>query len=296
MSFRAPSKPQEVAGKVPVRKHATAAQWQPSAAPAALSLDATQQTDHRFNFGLWMTVFLLINHFARPFEVVLVGHHIPAVICTIGIAVAAFCGAFSQLRSPIGIALIAFIGWMIIDCPLSTWRSGSMQYVFWYIVFWVVLMVMIAQTPRSANDLARLGAATGICCLFSLFVSGSEASGRLASSGTFGNADDVALMAGYAIPFTVLWAQRFKNPLLRYLIMMGAGGYLLISVFRTATRAAIPAMLLMFGVYFFRNNIMQKVWLILGFSHRRASRVSTTAANHTHPAGDDCLLVRLELD
>lgn len=263
MSFRAPSKPSEAAGKVPLRKPITSARWQPPADPAALSPDPAQQTEYQLNFALWMTGLLLITHFARPFEIVLVGYHIPAVICTTAIAVAVFCGALSRLRSPIGIALTAFIGWMIIACPASTWRSGSIQYVFWYIVFWVVLMVMIAQTPRSAKDLARLGALTGICCLFSIFVGSDDTSGRLAASGTFGNADDVALMAGFAIPFTVLWAQRFKNPLVRYLLMAVAGGYLLLSVFRTATRAAIPAVLLMFCVYFFRNNILRKFLLIL---------------------------------
>jgi O-antigen ligase len=263
MSFRAPSKPSEAAGKIPMRKPVTSARWQPPADPAALSPEPAQQTEHQLNFALWMTVLLLITHFARPFEIVLVGYHIPAVICTIGIAVAIFCGALSRLRSPTGIALTAFIGWMIIACPESTWRSGSIQYVFWYIVFWVVLMVMIAQTPRSAKDLARLGALTGICCLFSIVVGSDDTSGRLAASGTFGNSDDVALMAGYAIPFTVLWSQRFKDPLVRYLLMAVAVGYLLLSVFRTATRAAIPAVLLMFCVYFFRNNIMQKVLLVL---------------------------------
>jgi O-antigen ligase len=263
MSFRAPSKPSEAAGKVPLRKPVTPARWQPPADDAALSADPAQQTEHQSNFSLWMTALLLITHFARPFEIVLKGYHIPAVICTLGVGVAIFCGALSRLRSPIGIALTAFIGWMIVATPASTWRTGSIQYVLWYIVFWVVLMVMIAQTPRTAKDLARLGALTGICCLFSILVGGDDSSGRLAASGTFGNADDVALMAGYAIPFTVLWAQRFKDPILRYSLMAVAVGYLLLSVFRTATRAAIPAALLMFCVYFFRSNTLQKFLLIL---------------------------------
>lgn len=216
-----------------------------------------------FNLALFVTALLIINHFGRPFELFLVGFRIPAVICFFGIIVLVAAGGLAQLLSQSGIALSALVVWLLLSATQSSWRSGSLEYTLTYIAFWVVLMLMVAHAPRSAKDLIRLASVTGLACLFSIFINGREVSDRFGADGTFGNSDDVALMAGYAIPFVALWALQFKNSILRYAILILGCGYLLVAVGRTATRAAIPALFLMLVVYFIRGQAMQRMWILV---------------------------------
>jgi hypothetical protein len=233
----------------------------PQAQQAARTANPNIVSTSRLNPALWMTGLLIFSHFGRPFELVLVGLHIPAIICSIGIVIAVLLGAWKRLGSPSGMALSILVCWMCISAPLSTWRTGSLTYVFWYIAFWVVLMLMVAHTPRSAKDIARLGILTGLSCLFSIILAIDEREGRLALSGTFSNSDDLALLAGYAIPFVILMALQFKNGALRVATMVIGPVYLLSVVLRTATRAAIPALLLMLVVYCWRAKLSQKVMI-----------------------------------
>jgi O-antigen ligase len=207
---------------------------------------------------------LIVNHFGRPFESFLVGLKLPAFICGTGIFLALFSGAPKTLKSRIGLRLSLFISWVVITVPFSNWKGGSAGWVLWYVEFWVTLVVLVAWAPRTPRQTARLVYITAAACAGHLIFNGGYAYGRYALSGTFGNSDDVALMAGYTIPFIVLAATQLRNPVVRTLLLVGGVGYMLLLIGRTATRAAIPAVILMVGVYFWRAKGIQRVQLIAG--------------------------------
>lgn len=214
------------------------------------------------NLSLLFAALLIFNHFGRPFETVLVGFKIPAIICGISILVVLFGGALKSLKSPIAITLAANVLWMVLLIPFSTWKGGSARYVLWYVAFWVVLMLIVANASRSVNQVARIGYVTAFSCIFHLIVHGGSFSGRYALSGTFGNSDDVALLAGYTIPFVVLFATQRRQPILRFGIIAVGVMYLLLLVGRTATRAAIPALIGMLAVYFIRTRMIHRMAIV----------------------------------
>jgi O-antigen ligase len=217
-----------------------------------------------FNIVLFTVCLLIITHLGRPFEKVLVGLRIPAVICSFGVIVALASGSLRHLfSSRIGQALLVLVVWMNITVPFSFWRGGSAEYLLWYCTFWMTLLILVASALRSPRDILRLGWVAVIACLFNIITGAQDSYGRLAASGTFGNSDDVALMAGFIIPFLSLGAWRIGNPFLRYPVLLIGNGYLLIAIGRTATRTAILAITAMMAIYFFRSNGRQKVSLIL---------------------------------
>ncbi len=211
-----------------------------------------------------VTCLLIFNHFGRPFEYVLVGWRIPAVICSIGIVLVLAGGYLKLFHSRAGLPLLLLVAWMLISTPFSSWRAGSAVYLQTYIQFWIVLFLMIAGSPKSTRDLTLIAALVGLSSVFHILIGGSSSvDGRFELSGSsYGNADDVALLAGFAIPFVVLAASRLKNRLLRYPALLGGVGYLMLTAGRTATRAAIPAMILMMAVYFLRGRGGQKLAVV----------------------------------
>jgi O-antigen ligase len=215
--------------------------------------------------ALRIIAFLLVfNFFGRPFEFFLMGLRIPAIICAVAIVLAITYRAFRYLNSLVGATLIAFIGVMAVSTLFSTWKGGSVGYLRNYFQFSVVLMLILAAAPRNLADIRRICYATAIASGFHIIVGGRlDGNGRLNLAGTFGNSDDVALLAGFAIPFVILMGQNMK-PVTRILVAFPALVFLVRGVAMTATRAAIPAFLAMILLYMIRGTMAQKVAIMLG--------------------------------
>jgi O-antigen ligase len=171
-------------------------------------------------------------------------------------------GGLKRMTSSIGIVVGCYTFWMLSCTPFSTWKGGSANYVLWYVAFWVVLMLIIGHAPRTPRDIVRLAGVVVFSCLFFLIGGSHDQFGRLAVVGTFGNSDDVALMAGFAIPFALLIGFQFKNTVVRYLFLVSTVGYLLLTTGRTGTRAAILAMAGLLAVYFFRSKASHKMAIL----------------------------------
>lgn len=217
----------------------------------------------QWNLLMSMASLLIVSHFGRPFEMVLVGYKIPAILCSIAIIVALITRPWSGLKTRIGIALTCLVGWMCFATIFSTWQGGSTSFILWYIAFWVVLLLVIQGAPQSPNQVARLAYVMLFSCSFYLSLSGGDKFGRFAGQGTFGNSDDVALLAGYILPFAILFASqrrsRFLTPILAVLFVCT----LLMLIGRTGTRGAIPALVCMGAVYFIRGGPKQRAALIV---------------------------------
>lgn len=228
--------------------------------------------------AIWFLVtlsstLLIVTYFARPFDVTyaLSRLHLPAVICGFGVFVAMFSGAIRHLRSAIGISLVALIGWMAITTAFSSWKGGSADYVLWYIAYWVVFMLVIAQAVGTIQDVIRICYITAGCSVFYLLYNVAlgrthlDEGGRFTFGGTFGNSNDLALLLGFAIPFVSLFATRLRNPFAKYSILVCLNGYLIITLGQTASRTSLLALTCMAGVYFLRAEQIQKLgFIVLG--------------------------------
>ena len=214
---------------------------------------------------LCFCALLIFTHFGRPFDTFLSGYRIPAVICSIAILVALLTGAAKLLLTPVGIAFLCLIGWMAVAIPFSFWKGGSVKYVLWYIQFFLILMLVVAEASRTSKDIAKLAGILALSCFFHLMVHGHAVYGRYASNGTFGNSNDMALLAGLAIPFWVLATTLVGNAAVRFVLLAGGCGYALVVIGRTASRSAIPALVGMLIVYLIRSGGLQKV-AIMGFA------------------------------
>ena len=211
----------------------------------------------------FVTSAVIFTHFARPFDSVLAGYKLPAIICGVGILVALLTGGLIELRSRIGISFLVMVGWMCVSAPFSYWKGGTFFNVLSYAQFYLPLMLLVAVTSKTPRDIVKICGMLAFSCAFNLTAHASEAGGRYSLNATFGNPDDVALLAGFTMPFLVLVCSRIRNPVIRYGLLIGGCGYLLLLIGRTATRAAIPALIAMLAVYFFRSRGVQRVAILI---------------------------------
>ena len=205
---------------------------------------------------------LVLNHFGRPFEFFFTGYKIPFVISILGVFVALATRGLKALNSAPGRPLVALVCWMLACTAVSTWRGGSANYVLYFVGLEVVLFMLAASAPRSLADIRTVGyVVLGSYLLYMVIGEVSRSTARFDLKGTFGNADDVALLAGFTLPFLVLGALQFRNPAVKMLVLVVGGGVLVRAIGMTGTRAALPAMLGMLAVYFLRGNSIQRVAL-----------------------------------
>ena len=205
---------------------------------------------------------LLFTHFARPFDTVLAGYRLPAIICSIAIVAAVLSGGLRELRSRVGFGFLLLLGWMCFTVPFSSWKGGSSTYVLWYLQFYLPLMLLVAVASKTPGDIVKLSGVLAFSCLFHLIVNGSWEGDRLTVAGTYGNSGEVALLAGFTIPFFLLAVSRLRAPLLRYFLIIGCCGFLLLLIGRTGTRAAIPSLAAMVFVYIIRSRGVQRLAII----------------------------------
>lgn len=223
------------------------AQWQPSF-PAQAALGSGSGCLMAFGAAL------LILHLGRPFETFLSGLHLPGIICWAAIPACVLFGAFRGLKTRVGIALALSIGWLFACVPTSTWRGGSLSYVLEQGAFRGVMLLILAAAPRSFNDLKKLVWVLALACTLKLFLGFKLVAGdRLASQGTWGNPDDVALMAGLALPLLVYVCLRFSKRLIGIPLALSGGGFLLYAMALSGTRAGLVAFAAMIAICLLRS-------------------------------------------
>jgi putative inorganic carbon (hco3(-)) transporter len=218
-----------------------------------------------WNVPMVVVCLLVLNHFGRPFEFFLTGFKIPFVICLVGGLVALTTRAMKAFDSAPGIPLVCLILWMALATGLSNWRGGSANFLLYFVGLEIVLFLLAASAPRSFADIRKVAYfVLGAYILYSVIasVNGKDIT-RFDLKGTFGNADDVALLAGFVIPFLVLAALQMRNPAVKAIVMVAGCGFLLRTVGMTGTRAAIPALIGMLGVYFLRGTGTQRLMVVV---------------------------------
>lgn len=208
-------------------------------------------------------VLLLLVHLGRFFDLVLQGLHIPAAICGAAILVALLSGAVINLKSRVGLALAAFIAWMVAVTPFSVWKGGSAGYVWRFLSLSLVAMLIFAAAPRTFGGLRKLFYATLVFCFLNVFLGGQVQSGiadsRLDFAGTFGNSDDLALLAGFALPFWIFFSAQIKTGLIRVPLLLAGCFFLLRIIGLTATRTAVVGLGAMLVMYLVRASMTRRI-------------------------------------
>ena len=179
------------------------------------------------------------------------------------VVVALLSSAVINLKSRVGLALAAFIAWMAAVTPFSVWKGGSAGYVWRFLSLSLVAMLIFAAAPRTFGGLRKLFYATLVFAFLNVFLGGQFQSGiadsRLDFAGTFGNADDLALLAGFALPFWIFFSVQIKTALLRVPLLLAGYLFLLRIIGLTATRTAVVGLGAMLVVYLVRATVTRRI-------------------------------------
>ncbi len=217
-----------------------------------------------WNVPMAILAVLVINHFGRPFELVLTGYKIPLVICLIGLFAVVFTRALKGFLSAPGKPLIGWVIWMAVSTAFSTWRGGSSVYLFYFCGLQLVLFLLAGSAPRSFRDIQRvLYVVLASASLYIFFGSSSRADQRFDLKGTFGNSDDVALLAGFLLPVVILIMQRVRNPVGKAFVLVIGCGWLVRVIGLTGTRTGLLAMGALLMLYFFYGNLLQRFTVVV---------------------------------
>jgi O-antigen ligase len=243
----------------------SAAALSPSA-PAATPLTARTLLPSGSRLLMVFAILLLLVHLGRFFDYFLTGFRIPAVICGIAILVSLFSGAWINLKRRVGLALAIFIAWMAAVSPFSLWKGGSAGYVWQFLAMSLVAMLVFAAAPKVFGGLRKLFYATFFFVSLNLFLGGAAQSGvedtRLSFAGVYGNADEIAIFAGFAIPFWIFLSLQVKPQLLRVPVLLAGCFFLLRTIGLTGTRTAVLALGAMLVVYLVRATMMQRILVL----------------------------------
>jgi O-antigen ligase len=196
---------------------------------------------------------LIVILMARPFDVILVGLHIPMVICGAAIIAVGFTGGLRGLNTRTGRLIAAYVFWMLVVSPFSMWKGGSVQYVKSFALLLVVLFLAVAESPKNLSATKKLMQVLGYSVTLAAVVFAAMGKGKAEANpaeayrsgglGMFGNEGEFALLIGFVLPFWVFTASTIKNKVLRLALMGGGSIYLLWLLVMTGTRSALLAMI-----------------------------------------------------
>ena len=222
-----------------------------------------------FLFILYSRVFdLLINFAAESGAPNLsdVLANVPAVFFVSMAGAALFSrGLQRAFSSPVGLVLLGFSFWLVLDIPFSVWRGGSFAVVMRGWAKALLVYVAIAGLIRSFDQCTRILHAIGYAILTVALIGlllGSTASGRLyLPQGKFGNPNDYAQVLLIGLPF--LWLM-FKNapPALSHRVpLLASLGVVMVVLAQTGSRGAFVSFAVILLVLFLRARLFGKVVL-----------------------------------
>ncbi len=210
-------------------------------------------------------VLLISNYFGRPFELVFKGLHIPGILCAFAALASLVCGAWTAMKTRPGRSYGLLLAWTALAIPFSSWRGGSVSYLWSDVFYSLILLLTVGSAPRSYADIKKIFYAVLAASLFHIVVAGRTGEGgRFDLVGTFGNADDVALLAGFILPFWALFSTERKNSVLRAIFLTGGGLYLLYKVSLTGTRTVILGFGAVLAIYLVRSSAPRRLAALIG--------------------------------
>lgn len=205
-------------------------------------------------FLMIFAVVMIVVLVGRVFDYLLVGYRLPAILCTASLLASLVGGALPLLRSRIGIPHVALIAWMTVAVVFSSWRGGSASYVQTFAVV-TLMWLPIAAGPRHLSDVRKLLYLTIAFYLGLLVFSagmGSEGARLEAASGTHGNSEDIAMIAGFILPLCLYVASRITLTPVRWVLIAAAVLFTVRTVALTGSRAGMLSLAILAMVALYR--------------------------------------------
>lgn len=231
-----------------------------------LTLTPAEQSQGGVSIPMIMATIMVFMQLGRPFDQILPGYHIPAIVGSVAIVVMFFTPWLATLRTKVGISLILLIVIMAFASIFSLWRGGSVAYLQQYIELNMVVFCLLGAAPATVGQIRWLAIVALLGCVFEVAVgSGIDPTGRLyLTDATFGNSDDVALIGGVCIPLVLLLAFRLGKVFGTLVGVVGVIGCLAI-IGLAAARFGLISLAVMALVYFFRASGGRKIALVICF-------------------------------
>lgn len=156
-----------------------------------------------------------------------------------------------------------FALWMILATLFSSWRGDSFNALVNYLKANFIILVTIAGLARTWSDCRKIIYAVAAAGVFNMATAYLfQATGprlSLAVAGSIGNSDDLAAHLLVVLPFLLFIALNRRIGRLFRLLSMVAIAVGIFQIFKTATRAALIALVLTTVLLFLRGSVRQKV-------------------------------------
>ena len=215
-----------------------------------------------FNFLL---LFLFLA-FSRIFDVKFSSLHLTGISYRVVFAMVILSGGVKvALSDKIGRAMLGFTIWFGASVPFSLWKGGSVPYFEGWLLFAFVSYLatagLIADYTQSRKAINALAWALFVFVIIAN-VFGTMESGRLfLPQGKFANPNEMAQALLIGLP---LWGAKLASPGLKKFFATGVILLMLLTVFRTGSRGAMIAFLVMMMFMFLRASITGKMQMIVG--------------------------------
>ncbi|MEO8372458.1 MAG: O-antigen ligase family protein [Candidatus Solibacter sp.] len=231
--------------------------------PASVGEEMSQFERLGFNV-LLVFIFLTIS---RIFDVKFGGLHITGAAFRVVLAMVLLSRAFvPALKTPIGKAMLGFTVCMCLSVPFSVWRTGSKNiFIGWAGFSFVAFLAVAGLVGNYQQWLKAQRALLGALFVFVVItnVFGVQISGRLfLEQGKFANPNEMAQILLLGLP---MWGAAMVNTMSGPKKVFAGGVMLLMlaTTFRTGSRGAMIAFVVMIMVAFIRASIIDKLKLIM---------------------------------
>lgn len=222
--------------------------------------------------GSVLMSFFLFIYFSRLLDItsrVTLPFHIPMVLMSILLVLAISSGGIWLLiSSKIANLEIMFLIWVGIATIFSSWKSGSIiifqNCLYSVMVFFVILTLVrnMAQFTRVAHAMALAGL---VAAIFGFLFSYDMRGGRVAVDiGSLADPNEYALILLMTLPYWWLTARNSAKPKMLGICAVLAGIPMLVSFFRTGSRAGLLTLGGLVVAVFFQSRAAQRVALAFG--------------------------------
>ena len=142
---------------------------------------------------------------------------------------------------------LAFVVWMILAVPLSSWRGGSFTHVLSYVKSNFILLPLIASLATKWSDCRKIIYIIAAAAVFDLaasyfFLKSTGDRLELQWSGTIGNSNDLAAHLLVVLPFLLFVALKPRTRLLFRFALFAAIAFGAFQILRTGSRGALIAL------------------------------------------------------
>jgi O-antigen ligase len=195
--------------------------------------------------------------------------HLPMILAvTTGICAFVAGSLFKAFKTRAGLLYLGLTGWFVAGVPFAFWRGGSAGTVSdWLrtLLIWAFLVGLTVTYRECKVLLNTVVVAAATAALMALAGGGGEVEGRLGlEQGLLANPNYFALELLIALPLTWRFYSGGGRPgVFRRLLAAGFGGLILLSFFKSGSRAGLYSLGVMFLLTIVRAKPLRKIQIAL---------------------------------